>query len=99
MLSVEDQFESGYQLQLFSCSLAQLVECLPEAQKVTGSIPVGSTIFNLDVSEVLDKKTLAEMIKLAKAGAGLNSFLNKHPQVRKYGYLDTTLGKGSFKPY
>ena len=39
------------------------------------------------------------MIKLAKAGAGLNSFLNNHPQARKYGYLDTTLGKGSFKPY
>lgn len=39
------------------------------------------------------------MVKLAKAGSGLNSFLNKHPQVRKYGYLDTTLGKGSFKPY
>ena len=55
--------------------------------------------YRYDVSEVLDKKTLAEMIKLAKAGAGLNSFLNKHPQVRKYGYLDTTLGKGSFKPY
>ena len=56
-------------------------------------------VYRYDVSEVLDKKTLAEMIKLAKAGAGLNSFLNKHPQVRKYGYLDTTLGKGSFKPY
>lgn len=56
-------------------------------------------VYRYDVSEVLDKKTLAEMIKLAKAGAGLNSFLNKHTQVRKYGYLDTTLGKGSFKPY
>ena len=56
-------------------------------------------VYRYDVSEVLDKKTLAEMIKLAKSGAGLNSFLNKHPQVRKYGYLDTTLGKGSFKPY
>ena len=56
-------------------------------------------VYRYDVSEVLDKKTLAEMIKLAKAGAGLNSFLNKQPQVRKYGYLDTTLGKGSFKPY
>lgn len=56
-------------------------------------------VYRYDVSEVLDKKTLAEMIKLAKAGAGLNSFLNKHPQVRKYGYLDTTLSKGSFKPY
>ena len=56
-------------------------------------------VYRYDVSEALDKKTLAEMIKLAKAGAGLNSFLNKHPQVRKYGYLDTTLGKGSFKPY
>lgn len=55
--------------------------------------------YRYDVSEVLDKKTLAEMIKLAKAGAGLNSFLNKHPQIRKYGYLDTTLGKGSYKPY
>ena len=52
------------------------------------------------VSEVLTKKKeLEEMVKLAKAGSGLNSFLNKHPQVRKYGYLDTTLGKGSFKPY
>ena len=28
------------------------------------------------------------MVKLAKAGSGLNSFLNKQPQVRKYGYLD-----------
>ena len=56
-------------------------------------------VYRYDVSEVLDKKTLAEMIKLSKAGAGLNSFLNKHPQIRKYGYLDTTLGKGSFKPY
>ena len=78
----EDEFDSHYPLQLFSCSLAQLVECLLEAQKVTGSIPVGSTIFNLDVSEVLDKKkTLAKMIKLAKAGSGVISFLNKHPHV------------------
>ena len=55
--------------------------------------------YRYDVSEVLTKKELEEMVKLAKTGSGLNSFLNKHPQVRKYGYLDTTLGKGSFKPY
>ena len=55
--------------------------------------------YRYDVSEVLTKKELEEMDKLAKAGSGLNSFLNKHPQVRKYGYLDTTLGKGSFKSY
>lgn len=55
--------------------------------------------YRYDVSEVLSKKELEEMVKLAKAGSGLNAFLNKRPQVRKYGYLDTTLGKGSFKPY
>ena len=45
MLSVEDQFESGYQLQLFSCSLAQLVEHSTDNRVVAGSSPARTTKF------------------------------------------------------
>ena len=43
MLSVEDQFESGHQLQLFSCSLAQLVEHSTDNRVVAGSSPARTT--------------------------------------------------------
>ena len=40
------------------------------------------------------------MIALAKAGKGLNSFLNNNPDVRKYGYMDNTLTmKSSYTMY
>ena len=56
--------------------------------------------YRYDLSAVLDKTKLNEMIKLAKQGSGLNSFLNKNPEIRKYGYLDNTLTqKSSFTTY
>ena len=56
--------------------------------------------YRYDLSTVLDKTKLNEMIKLAKSGSGLNSFLNKNPEIRKYGYLDNTLTqKSSFTTY
>ena len=51
--------------------------------------------YRYDLSAVLDKTKLNEMIKLAKQGSGLNSFLNKNPEIRKYGYLDNTLNRSS----
>lgn len=51
--------------------------------------------YRYDLSAVLDKTKLNEMIKLAKSGSGLNSFLNKNPEIRKYGYLDNTLTRNS----
>jgi cell division septal protein FtsQ len=55
--------------------------------------------YRYDVSEVLDKSKLKQMVALAKKGSGLNAYLNKNPQIKKYGYIDTTLPKGSYKPY
>ena len=57
------------------------------------------SVYRYDVSEVLDKAQLKEMIALAKQGSGLNGFLNRNPQIKKYGYLDTTLNNSSFKAY
>lgn len=55
--------------------------------------------YRYDVSEVLNKSQLKAMVALAKKGSGLNAYLNKNPQIKKYGYIDTTLPKGSYKPY
>ena len=56
--------------------------------------------YRFDLSTVLDKTKLNEMIKLAKSGSGLNSFLFKKPEIRKYGYIDNTLTqKSSFTTY
>ena len=56
--------------------------------------------YRYDLSAVLGKTKLNEMIKLAKNGSGLNSFLNKNPEIRKYGYLDNTLTqKSSYHSY
>lgn len=55
--------------------------------------------YRYDLSEVLDKVKLKKMITLAKSGKGLNGFLNSNPEIRKYGYLDSTLNKASFKAY
>ena len=61
---------------------------------------VNGNAYRYDLSAVLDKTKLNEMIKLAKSGSGLNSFLNKNPEIRKYGYLDNTLTqKSSFTTY
>ena len=61
---------------------------------------VNGNAYRYDLSAVLDKTKLNEMIKLAKSGSGLNSFLNKNPEIRKYGYLDNTLTqKSSFTKY
>lgn len=51
--------------------------------------------YRYDLSAVLDKTKLNEMIMLAKSGSGLNSFLNNNPEIRKYGYLDNTLTRSS----
>lgn len=55
--------------------------------------------YRYDLSEVLTKEKLKKMITLARSGKGLNGFLNQNTEICKYGYLDTTLSKGSFKPY
>lgn len=56
--------------------------------------------YRYDLSAVLDKTKLNEMIKLAKSGSGLNSFLNNNPDIRKYGYMDNTLTmKSSYTMY
>lgn len=57
------------------------------------------TAYRYDLSQVLDKAKLKQMIRFAESGSGLNSFLNSHPDIKKYGYLDKTLGNGSFKNY
>lgn len=56
-------------------------------------------VYRYDLSEALTQPILKEMITLARSGKGLNSCLNKYPQIRKYGYLDTTLSSRSFNPY
>ena len=55
MLSVEDQFESGYQLQLFSCSLAQLVEHSTDNRVVAGSSPARTTKFLMRISVMVTR--------------------------------------------
>lgn len=56
--------------------------------------------YRYDLSAVLTKDKLNEMIKLAQSGSGLNSFLNNNPDIRKYGYMDNTLTmKSSYSKY
>ena len=55
--------------------------------------------YRYDLSESLEKGQLETMIALAKAGKGLNGYLNANPLIKKYGYIDTTLKNGSFHSY
>lgn len=55
--------------------------------------------YRYDVSEALTKAKLNEMIKLAKSGSGLNSFISKNKEIAKYAYIDNTLPKSSYKTY
>lgn len=59
----------------------------------------GNTAYRYDISTVLTKDKLTEMIKLAKSGSGLTRFLNANPDIKKYGYVDNTLHTSSFKKY
>ena len=58
-----------------------------------------NSMYRYDLSKALNKQQLTEMVKLAKKGSGLNGYLNSNPDVRRYGFLDGTLSKGSFKAY
>lgn len=55
--------------------------------------------YRYDLSAVLTKDKLAEMIKLAQKGSGLNAFLNANPRIKRYGFLDNTLRNMSYHPY
>lgn len=55
--------------------------------------------YRYDVSEVMSQAQLKEMIALAKAGKGLNTYLNANQAIRKHGYVDTTLVNSSFTKY
>lgn len=56
-------------------------------------------VYRYDLSEALDKTVLKQMILLARSGKGLNGFLNSKPQIKRSGFLDTTLNSSSFRPY
>ena len=56
-------------------------------------------VYRYDLSESLEKGQLEAMIALAKAGKGLNGYLNANPLIKKYGYIDTTLKNSSFHSY
>ena len=56
-------------------------------------------VYRYDLSESLEKGQLETMIALAKAGKGLNGYLNANPLIKKYGYIDTTLKNSSFHLY
>lgn len=56
-------------------------------------------VYRYDLSESLEKGQLETMIALAKAGKGLNGYLNSNPLIKKYGYIDTTLKNSSFHLY
>ena len=58
-----------------------------------------NSMYRYDLSKALNKQQLTEMVKLAEKGSGLNSYLNSNPDVKRYGFLDDTLSKGSFKTY
>lgn len=51
--------------------------------------------YRYDLSKSLSKTELAEMVKLAEQGSGLNTYLNKNAHIRKYGYIDETLTRDS----
>ncbi len=55
--------------------------------------------YRYDLSDTFNKVQLDEMIALAKSKSGLNSYLNKNPRIKKYGYIDNTLKNISFNPY
>ncbi len=60
---------------------------------------VNDSVYRYDLSKALSKDQLDEMIALAQKGEGLNSYLNKNPEIKKYGYLDDTLKASSFAAY
>ena len=49
--------------------------------------------------DFLDHDKLQQMIDLAKSGTGLNTFINKNPEIRKQGYLVKTTTDVSFISY
>lgn len=57
MLSVEDEFDSHYPLQLFSCSLAQLVEHSTDNRVVAGLSPARTTKFLMRISVMVTHGT------------------------------------------
>lgn len=57
------------------------------------------SVYRYDISKSLSKEQLSDMVALAQKGAGLNSYLNKHAEIKKYGYLDDTLKASSFAAY
>lgn len=60
---------------------------------------VNDSVYRYDLSKALNKEQLEDMIALAEKGEGLNSYLNSHPEIKKYGYLDDTLKASSFSSY
>lgn len=55
--------------------------------------------YRYDLSKVLTKQNLNEMIELAESGSGLTRYINNHPDIKKYGYLDSMLDSKSFRKY
>lgn len=55
--------------------------------------------YRYDVSKAFSQAQLAQMVKLAEKGSGLNSFLNANPDIKRYGFLDNTLRNASYKAY
>ena len=68
------------------------------ATSITIKYSNGNT-YRYDVSKALSKENLKAMIRLAETGAGLNSYINKNRDIRKYGYVDNTLPNISFNIY
>lgn len=68
------------------------------ATSITIKYTDGNT-YRYDVSKALSKEELTQMIRLAESGSGLNSYINTHRKIRKYGYVDDTLPNGSFNTY
>ena len=60
---------------------------------------VNGDVYRYDLSKSLSKTELNEMINLAQKGSGLNTYINKHPEIKKYGYIDDTLKVSSFSAY
>ena len=55
--------------------------------------------YRYDLSKSFTQAQLAQMVKLAEKGSGLNAFLNANPQIKRYGFLDNTLRNASYKAY
>lgn len=49
--------------------------------------------------DFIDKDKLQQMIDLAESGSGLNTFINKNPEVYTQGYLVKSIDEDSFKDY